>query len=593
MSIGYHPMKYYHNPDVDKPIEEIWMDTNKFSDEKFSFKDVKNDLGNVSLFMPLPPLYIDGKFIKGIILSQCIDALSEKFPRISEFFHLGAYSMWCSYPKAENADIYFSSYDNPKRDQWFRKTYPDKADKILIPLTDADYIDEYLFGPKKAAKDIDVLTVARMDPVKNIPLIAQALKIYRQKYADWIYMTHIVGNGQQGQKRYITNEIESSVLQILGHPEDYIHLVPYANRDELAYYYSRAKVVVLASLIEGRNRSVLEAISCDTPFICFKQFNQYIRGDDLAFPQGAGIYCDYGSESLADAIYYVIHHQEHFTPRYSFLKSGGLKGFFNKIIDAIPYYKDNLPDYQEKRHFDNVKIDMAIQRMYGKSIYEYLYNDRSSFVLGWYGAAEKLANTIYQCDRIALRNNNSNDKADRFDVAQSFFDAGQYDLAYENYRIYSEMDTQKENKEEIFWSLYRMGQCLQLKGASGEKISVAYLNAYIHSISRIEPLYRLGMYYAHTDRQDFKKAHTYLKMCVDAETPENALFLETDIYDWRRYDDLGFVNIRLERWAEAIQYIKKAMALKAYPLIRKKQIEHNHAICVANMTKQRTTTACN
>ena len=62
-----------------------------------------------------------------------------------------------------------------------------------MPLQDADYTHDYAIAPVPFVKrDIDVLCVSRLQDLKNIPIIAAALKIYRQKYSP-IRMTLILG----------------------------------------------------------------------------------------------------------------------------------------------------------------------------------------------------------------------------------------------------------------------------------------------------------------------------------------------------------------------------------------------------------------
>ncbi len=581
MPTGYHAVEYYRNPDIDKPIEQIWADQNDFSDEHFSFEELKKyNFTPLDLFMPLPPLLINGKFIKGIILSQCIDVFTEKFPRLKNFFHLCAYSMWSSYPKSETADVYFTCYDNPERDHWFKKTFPEKAGKILIPGLDSDFHDEYRIAPRNVTKDIDVLTVGRMDSAKNHPIIARALKIYRQKYEDRIYLTHVVGKKgiDADYNGFNENEMKQvrQVQEILDSPKEYIKLISQVGYDEMGDYYSRAKVLVLASLHEGKNRSLIEAVSCDTPVICFKAHNQYVKGNDQVFPDGAGMYCDFDPESLAAAIHEVIHNPEKFTPRYSYLKNeGGRAGFFNKIIDAIPYYQKHLPEFEAGNHRNNIGLVVAVQKMYGVSLNDFLYKGHS-WVQGWDDIAARLGNSINQCERIVTGKGHPDGRQSRFDIAQSYFDDEEYDLAYDNYELHSA--DEHADKQEVFWSLYRMGRCLELNGESEERILVAYLNAYEHTPERIEPLYRLAMYFAETAKA-FGKAYAFASVCVNAEKPEKALFLNEPVYDWARYDDMGFICINLDRFEQAQTYIKKAMALNAYPPSRQEGLETNLAIC--------------
>ncbi len=589
MPIGYRATEYFSTPNVDKPIEQIWADQNNFSEESLSFKDLKkNNFVPLDLFMPLPPLYTDGKFVRGIIFSQCIDVFTEKLPGLKKYFHLCAYSMSSSYPKAETADAYFSCYNNPRRDQWFRQTFPDKASKILIPLEDSDFHNEFRVAPVQVNKDIDALVVARLDSVKNNVLVAKALKIYREKYEENIYLTHIVGNTGIDADLNGFSELElielGKIKEVLIHPKEYIKLIPHVGYGDIADYYSRAKVLILASLLEGKNRSRIEAMSCNTPVICFEEFNQYIRGDDPAFPEGAGVYCDFDPESLADAIYYVIHNQDKFSPRYSYLKSGGGRiGFFNKIIDAIPYYKDNLPDYETGNHFNNVWIGVALQRVYGGNLHDFLYKG-GAWCQGWDEITARLTKVINGCDNYVAQKNIFVDRRSRFEIAQAHFEAAEYELAYENYKIRSEES--EGDEQEVFWSLYSMGRCKELTFADEETVLAAYLKAFEHTPKRIEPLYRLTMYYAE-NKKSYNKAFVFALACVNADKPEGALFLDDAVYDWTRFDDMGFICIKLGRFEQARHYIEKTIALNAFPPARKEGLYTNLSVCMDNLTAKK------
>ncbi|HET6345459.1 MAG TPA: glycosyl transferase family 1, partial [Myxococcota bacterium] len=181
MKRGYHPIAYYSNPNVSKPLDDIFTDINEFTDEVFPHETER--FGNLAVFILLPPLLYDGHFVKGILFTQGAELLIERFPWIQEVFHIYAYSMWSSFPQSTRADGLFMSYPNPARVEWFRTKYPERAHQVLVPLCDSDFFNEYSLVPKLSVKkDIDILCVARLDLVKNLPMFAQALKVLRQKY---------------------------------------------------------------------------------------------------------------------------------------------------------------------------------------------------------------------------------------------------------------------------------------------------------------------------------------------------------------------------------------------------------------------------
>lgn len=379
MGRGKYQNEYFFNPKINKPIEAIYEDLDGYSYEVFP--DEPDRFFMLEIAVVLPPVEYEGKFLKGILFTIGGDALLELCPEFASLFHIIAYSGWTSYAWSKKADAYLSIYDNPEREAWFKRTQPDRADKILIPYESPEYTLEYMHPPERGLeRDVDVLMVSRLDDLKNVPFLARALKVYRQKYAHRIRMTLVQGNHydvhleglsphQAGQFR----EIES----ILVHPNDYIQFVPIAPYyTEMFRYYSRARMYVLGSLFEGRNRSLHEAMVFGAPVICCKQFNQYARGQDEAFPDGAGLYTDYDPEAMADTIHFMWHHYPEFTPRKAFLEKFGRKNFANTCIDKFPYYARNLPGYQAGHHHENVWLDLAVQKHYQISYADMIFARR-------------------------------------------------------------------------------------------------------------------------------------------------------------------------------------------------------------------------
>ena len=50
------------------------------------------------------------------------------------------------------------------------------------------------------------------------------------------------------------------------------------------------------------------------------------------------------------------------------------KNFINKIADCIPYFKENIPNYNEGKFHENLWIDLAIQENYQICYHDFLYD---------------------------------------------------------------------------------------------------------------------------------------------------------------------------------------------------------------------------
>ena len=379
MGIGNYERQsqYFNSPEIYKSSEEIYSDLDSWTNE--IFEQESDRFENVNFHILLPPLFYEGKFIKGLYFSESVDLLNKLLPQLSEVFFSIADSLWCAYPWSNTADAYFCLYDNPSRADWFKKTYPQRANKILIPAANADFINEYLIAPQPInIKDIDIICVAKLSPVYNLPIIAQALNIYQKKYNKPLKMTLILeDNFDFNSIELLSNEAQlewQKIQTILVNNLDNIKIVSQVDYyQEMPLYYSRSKVCLLGSLLEGKNRSLSEAMSCNIPVICFGQFNQYVRGKAELFPTGLGLLSEFDPEALADNIHTTLDNLTVFQPRFNYLKYQGRKNFFNTCLDSFPYYYNTVPDYIKGQAYNNLWLDLALQYNYQISLHDFLY----------------------------------------------------------------------------------------------------------------------------------------------------------------------------------------------------------------------------
>lgn len=382
------PVAYFQNPNINKPIEEIWDDIDNYTfEEQFEKED---RIEKIDFVIPFPPLKYRGDVLKGVFYSQAVDVIIEKFPKLKEIFFPIANSMFSSYPQSEHADLYFVSYRNEKREEYFRKKHPEKKDIILLPLQDADFLNEYKMAPSfNTLKTIDVFCVSTAFPVKNMPMIARAIKKYEEKYKVVLKVKYAIGSTKlivnedktidYSGLRHDAQQQLKEVIEILGDYTKYIEFIPFIEYKNLPKYYTSAKCCVLASLLEGKNRFISEAMACDTPIIVFKDFNKYSRGNWPVFFSNSGEYApEFSPESLADTIHKVINNPQNYRPRRNYLALNGRKNFVNTIIDSIPYYKNNMRRYEKGRITDNLWVDLAMWENYQLSTYDFIYGKNTA-----------------------------------------------------------------------------------------------------------------------------------------------------------------------------------------------------------------------
>ncbi len=385
---GKYPRNYFLNPNMDKEksIEQIWDDIDAYSGEYF--EDEVNLHEKIDFFVPLPPLKYKDKFTKGIVFSQGMEYLLKLYPRLKEMFFCGAYTMWSSYSWCDKADFYLACYENKKRETYYKNKYPNKKNITFIPLQDADFTNEYKLAPPEGnKKTIDIISVATPLEVKNLPIIAKALKIYTEKYKVVPKVTFILGSkliekDENGNMNYSKmnprhrGQMEQ-VDEILGDLKKHFEFLPWVTYSDIPKYYSSAKCCVLASLIEGKNRAINEAMSCDTPVVVFKQHNQWARGDyPIFFGNSGELVPEFTPEALADTFYKVINNQNNYEPRKNYLKYNGRKNFIDKLVSYIPYYSENIPDYNAQDFHDNIWLDLACKDNNQISYCDFLYSKK-------------------------------------------------------------------------------------------------------------------------------------------------------------------------------------------------------------------------
>lgn len=386
---GIYPEEYFTNPNMDriKSLKEIWDDIDAYSGE--FFEDETNLQEEIDFIVPLPPLNYKNKITKGIVFSQGSEYILKLFPKIKEIFFLGAYTMWSSYSWNSKADFYLSCYKNKAREKYHKKKY-NKENIIFVPLQDADYTNEYRISTSfYTPKTIDVLCVSTPMPVKNLPMLAYAIKAYEAKYNKILKTTIVLGRydvkiTDDGIDYSLLPDYERQQLDmvcaILKPASKYITFRSYLDKKELTKVYSSAKCTALTSLIEGKNRSINESLSCDTPVVLFKDHNKWARGGYPVFPKKCGELAEkYTPESFADAIHKIINNPQNYECRKQYLTYNGRKNFIDTLVSYIPYYKKNIPDYNKTKFHENIWVDLACQKNYQLGYLEFLY-DRNSVI---------------------------------------------------------------------------------------------------------------------------------------------------------------------------------------------------------------------
>jgi glycosyltransferase involved in cell wall biosynthesis len=377
--------EYWVNPAIDKARDAIFADLQE-DNQEWRTEDAAMAQG-IEFFVALPPSTYRGHFVKGLFWSRGVDCLYEAFPELPDFFVSMADSGGCAYPTATQADVLLTQYPNAKRESWFAKKHKKLGKKTMIPLSgEADWINEYVAAPCHVpGKSIDLFCMTDLSWADNLPLIAEALLIARQKYPDQFFRLTLLIHQQTDVTLSGLNEEEREMFarleEMLVHPYDYLEILTGPRTmQERAQLFSRAKAFVSGRLIGPKPQDLNEAISSNIPVITFDTYNQYARGEEaLLIPDGAGVHAEFNPEILADAMAFTVGEHHRFKPRMLYLMDWGRKHFLNKCLDAIPYYQEALPEFEPGAHHRNMWLDLAVFDSYRCSTIDFLYDKVSNF----------------------------------------------------------------------------------------------------------------------------------------------------------------------------------------------------------------------
>jgi len=100
------------------------------------------------------------------------------------------------------------------------------------------------------------VTVSRLSPEKNLPVLLQAFLEYQRRGGLWNLV--LVGSGPQERELH---------RMVSGQAKQGVHFVPWASYEELPHYYALASCFVLPSVSEPWGLVVNEAMACGLPVL--------------------------------------------------------------------------------------------------------------------------------------------------------------------------------------------------------------------------------------------------------------------------------------------------------------------------------------
>lgn len=175
---------------------------------------------------------------------------------------------------------------------------------------------------------------------------------------------------------------------------------------------------------------------------------------------------------------------------------------------------------------------------------------------------------------------NPNDTRSMFYLAQSYYDAQEYELSYKRYKERAEMGGWDQ---EVFYSLYRMGICTILLNKPYEIILSHMMMAYEFRPIRMEPLFELCKYCR--EHNMYNQGYLFGKWALSLPPHNDLLFVHQYMYDYSLLDQLSLCAYYTGRYEESKNYLLKVLKEKKYPADYEPRIKTNLEFALNKLRK--------
>ncbi|NGX37564.1 MAG: SPBc2 prophage-derived glycosyltransferase SunS [Chlamydiae bacterium] len=141
-----------------------------------------------------------------------------------------------------------------------------------------------------------------------------------------------------------------------------------------------------------------------------------------------------------------------------------------------------------------------------------------------------------------------------FYLAQSYRDAGEKELALENYQKRAEMGGWDQ---EVFWSKYQIGVLQEDLKKDPIAIIQSYTEAFQYRPTRAEPLYRLAHFFR--DQSNYLMGYLVASHAASLPRPNDILFVETWVYEYGLLMERSVCAYWIEKYAECLKLAREML----------------------------------
>jgi tetratricopeptide (TPR) repeat protein len=157
-----------------------------------------------------------------------------------------------------------------------------------------------------------------------------------------------------------------------------------------------------------------------------------------------------------------------------------------------------------------------------------------------------------------------------FYLAQSYRDSGNLARAIETYRRRASMAGWEE---EVWYSLFQVAVLLERQGGDFAPALAAYLAAYQARPTRAEPLCELARHFRQVNQ--YATAYLFASHAATMTRPNDILFLDHTVYDWRALDELAVSAFYVGHAREALAAADRLLSEGKLPANERARVEAN------------------
>ncbi|UBM09249.1 glycosyltransferase [Cupriavidus metallidurans] len=166
----------------------------------------------------------------------------------------------------------------------------------------------------------------------------------------------------------------------------------------------------------------------------------------------------------------------------------------------------------------------------------------------------------------------------QFYLAQSYRDGGLVDKAI---AAYANRATMGGWDEEVYYSMLQMAVLKEGGGASPGVIVDAYLDAYNYRPTRAEAPCELARYFRL--RQRHVLARDFARVATGIAQPDDRLFMDQTVYDWRARDELSIALYWCNERDESARLCRELLADPRLPREQHDRVTRNLAFAIGDV----------